>query len=70
MLVTNQATRDACVDHNHHFVGRNAVLTDPQGAVFVVFTPARNAPGPEGASRIGEFSWHELAMTDYDAPFN
>jgi predicted enzyme related to lactoylglutathione lyase len=50
-------------------VGRFAVLTDPQGAVFAVFTPAGNAPGHEGAPTVGEFSWHELATTDYDAAF-
>jgi uncharacterized protein len=44
-------------------VGRFAVLADPQGATFALYTPgptggAIPAPGP------GVFSWHELATTD------
>ncbi len=44
-------------------VGRFAVLADPQGATFALYTPgptggAAPAPGP------GVFSWHELATTD------
>ena len=44
-------------------VGRFAVLADPQGATFALYTPgptggASPAPGP------GVFSWHELATTD------
>jgi predicted enzyme related to lactoylglutathione lyase len=47
-------------------VGRFAVLADPQGAVFAVFTPGDGGqgPGPERDAKIGEFSWHELATTD------
>ncbi len=48
-------------------VGRFAVLQDPQGAVFAVYTPAGEAPGHEGKAGIGEFSWHELATTDQTA---
>jgi uncharacterized protein len=49
-------------------MGRFAVLADPQGATFAVYTP----PGatPEGGSSSpgpGEFNWHELATTDYAA---
>ncbi len=44
-------------------VGRFAVLADPQGATFALYTPGPSggavpAPGP------GVFSWHELATTD------
>ena len=50
-------------------MGRYAVLTDPQGATFAVYTPP-GAP-PEGADAAnggpGEFGWHELATTDQDA---
>jgi predicted enzyme related to lactoylglutathione lyase len=49
-------------------VGRFAVLADPQGAAFAVFTPL-NAAGDEAAAAIGEFSWHELATTDYAKAF-
>jgi len=43
-------------------VGRFAVLADPQGATFAVFTPSGPPPGPAPAT--GSFSWHELATTD------
>lgn len=52
-------------------IGRFAVLQDPQGAVFLGFTPlpmpgAETNPKPE----LGEFSWHELATTDVKAAFD
>jgi len=50
-------------------MGRFAVLTDPQGATFAVYTPPAG-PGPEGSASsggAGEFTWHELATTDYAA---
>lgn len=52
-------------------VGRFAVLADPQGAVFAVFTPGHGGqgPGPERDPKIGEFSWHELTTTDYKNAF-
>jgi predicted enzyme related to lactoylglutathione lyase len=50
-------------------VGRSAVLSDPQGAVFAIFTPEGDAPGHEGAAEIGEVSWHELYTTDHEAAF-
>jgi len=51
-------------------VGRMAVLTDPQGAVFALFTPDPNqSPQPERPAQLGEFSWHELATTDGEAGF-
>ena len=47
-------------------VGRFAVLADPQGATFALYTP-----GPTGggipAPGAGVFSWHELATTDVAA---
>ena len=42
-------------------VGRFAVLADPQGAAFAVFTPN---PMPAGAAPPSDFSWHELATRD------
>lgn len=45
-------------------VGRFAVLQDPQGAVFAIFTPL-SAAGPERDAAVGEYSWHELATTDW-----
>jgi len=51
-------------------VGRIAVLQDPQGAVFAVYTPSGDAPGHDGAPEVGEFSWHELLTTDHAAAFD
>jgi len=45
-------------------VGRFAVLSDPQGATFALFTPAAGAPPPGPQPPQGAFSWHELATTD------
>ena len=47
-------------------VGRFAVLADPQGAAFAVFTPKDASMNPPRAD-IGGFSWHELATTDWQA---
>ena len=47
-------------------VGRFAVLADPQGATFAVFTPG-GPPTPPGPPPQGGFSWHELATTDVAA---
>lgn len=44
-------------------VGRFAVLADPQGAAFALFTP--NAM-PEAVAPASDFSWHELATSDQE----
>jgi predicted enzyme related to lactoylglutathione lyase len=49
-------------------VGRFAILADPQGAVFAIYTSDADA-GPEGPATPGEFSWHELATHDSPAAF-
>jgi predicted enzyme related to lactoylglutathione lyase len=50
-------------------VGRFAVVSDPQGAVFAVFTP-NGAPVTASATlQPGEFSWMELATSDHEAAF-
>ena len=52
-------------------VGRFAVLSDPQGAAFAVFTPSgmpEEGTAPSGG--VGDFTWHELATTDPDAALN
>ncbi len=46
-------------------VGRFAVLADPQGATFAVFTPG-SGPPPAAPPAQGGFSWHELATTDVE----
>jgi predicted enzyme related to lactoylglutathione lyase len=51
-------------------VGRFAVLQDPQGAEFAIFTPLRGAEAPDQSPRPGEFSWHELTTTDHVAAFD
>jgi uncharacterized protein len=47
-------------------IGRFAVIQDPQGAVFSAFTPGQ-APQSDTEPTIGDFSWHELATTDWRA---
>ena len=46
---------------------RFAILADPQGAVFAVFTPKEPQPDVEAPARPGEFSWNELATHDWQA---
>jgi uncharacterized protein len=48
-------------------VGRFAILSDPQGAVFAIF--AGGGPSNDGEPAVGEFSWHELATADYRKAF-
>lgn len=45
-------------------VGRFAVLTDPQGALFSVFKPKDAGSGPDSRA-LGHFSWAELNSTDW-----
>jgi len=48
--------------------GRYAVIADPQGASFGVYASAQTtAPGKPV---MGDFSWHELATSDYQAAFS
>lgn len=47
-------------------VGRFAILADPQGAVFAVFTPENPMP-MDIEAKAGEFCWHELITTDTEA---
>jgi predicted enzyme related to lactoylglutathione lyase len=46
--------------------GKYAVLTDPQGAAIAAYQSADDA-GKESPPKRGEFSWHELATTDWRA---
>ncbi len=50
-------------------VGKFSILLDPQGGAFAIFTPLGEAPGDDEPPKIGEFSWHELATTDWEAAF-
>ena len=51
---------------------RFAVLSDPQGAGIVVFTPNPGMPTPERPAppAPGTIGWHELYTTDVDAGFD
>lgn len=51
-------------------VGRYAVLADPQGAVFAVFTPVGSERSGSRALDAGDVSWHELTTNDRDAAWN
>ena len=50
---------------------RFAVLSDPQGAAIVVFTPNPAMPTPERPAppTPGTIGWHELYTTDLEAGF-
>lgn len=47
-------------------VGRFAILSDPQGAVFAIIR-SETPPPPETDPRSLEFSWHELLTSDWKA---
>ncbi|MET0984735.1 MAG: VOC family protein [Steroidobacteraceae bacterium] len=47
--------------------GRYAVLADPQGACFGVYGSTNSSPPPAQGVARGEFSWHELGTSDYEA---
>lgn len=51
-------------------IGSFAVIADPQGAAFAVFTPEGGGPGHEPPPATGEFSWHELYSTDAAAAWD
>ncbi|MFN2398491.1 MAG: VOC family protein [Gemmatimonadaceae bacterium] len=48
-------------------VGRVAVFSDPQGAIFGVYCPDKGTPDVDQEPKPGEFSWHELTTTDHEA---
>ncbi|MBT8144874.1 MAG: VOC family protein [Gammaproteobacteria bacterium] len=47
--------------------GRFAVLADPQGALFALFTPNVVDEDTPFAPQPGDISWHELMTTDHKA---
>jgi predicted enzyme related to lactoylglutathione lyase len=48
-------------------VGRFAVVTDPQGAKFLLFQPGQAyAPPRLAQNEIGTVGWHELITTDWE----
>jgi predicted enzyme related to lactoylglutathione lyase len=51
--------------------GSFAVLSDPQGAAFAIYKSASEEnQSPSKESQIGEFSWNELATSDYKNAFS
>jgi predicted enzyme related to lactoylglutathione lyase len=50
-------------------IGRFAVLMDPQGAAFAIFTPEGEGGSSDHSTELGDFSWHELITTDWQAGF-
>ena len=56
-----------CVPAQDIPVGRFAVLEDPQGAMFALYKPAPAVDQPPRSDEagLGDFSWHELATTDW-----
>jgi predicted enzyme related to lactoylglutathione lyase len=47
--------------------GAFAILADPQGAIFAIYSSAGESQGPGEQPASGRFSWHELATSDYKA---
>ena len=45
------------------------MVSDPQGAPFVVFAPNGEAPDPLAPMTPGSVGWHELHTTDWQAGF-
>jgi hypothetical protein len=50
-------------------IGRMAVLADPQGAAFAIFTPQAAGPEPPAVPPVGHVSWLELAANEREAAF-
>ena len=48
-------------------IGRFAVVSDPQGAGFALYTPASGAGDGAQPPAAGAYSWHELATSDPQA---
>lgn len=53
--------------HDVATIGRFAVLTDPQGVAFAVYSPSSPSTSLDADTEVGDFSWHELATVDSEA---
>jgi hypothetical protein len=51
-------------------VGKFAVVTDPQGAVFAAFQPGEAPAAGAWDPQPGDVSWHELVTSDWQAAFD
>jgi len=49
--------------------GRIAIVADPQGAVFALYSNPKATETPS-TQKLGSASWHELATSDYVAAFS
>ena len=65
-LATGMGATVRTAAHDVPTVGRMAELADPQGAVFSVYTPTGDQV-PAEARAPGDFSWHELATSNWQA---
>ena len=50
-------------------VGRFAVVADPQGAAFILFTPLQGGMAPPAGGKPGHVGWYELHAADREAAF-
>jgi predicted enzyme related to lactoylglutathione lyase len=51
-------------------VGRFSVVADPQGAVFMLFTPNGGEASPVPPGTPGRVGWHELYAADWKTAFD
>ena len=51
-------------------IGRFSVVADPQGAVFMLFTPDGGDPSPAAPGTPGHVGWHELYANDWKTAFD
>lgn len=51
-------------------IGRFSVVTDPQGAVFMLFTPKGEGGASAAPMTPGHVGWHELMATDWKSAFD
>jgi predicted enzyme related to lactoylglutathione lyase len=68
-LATGMGAAVRAAAHDVPTVGRMAELTDPQGAAFAVYTPTGDQV-PADAHAPGDFSWHELATSNWQAAWD
>ena len=47
-------------------IGRFAVVSDPQGAVFMLFRGLGEPPPPPAGVQTGSIGWHELHTSDWE----
>jgi uncharacterized protein len=51
-------------------IGRFAVVTDKQGAVFILFKGIGEPPPPLAMMQTGSIGWHELHTSDWEKGWN